>query len=551
MSEQGFSYKQAAKELERLISLWQIHHDADLAEVIDGLSYLALSDTQLQLAKPNTIPFADWRQGAMDASLATRVLYLKTLMDECTLSMAEMRIKLVTAWGVDPRVSAAFLATVEALPWVSTSSRKMWRALFKQLAIIEDPRVIGVMERFDPSAIGARDPSVGEWYAKQLAKLAKPLATPTWPPLPNEERSKLEALRAQIAAKQEELLEAPKDTDANVDCAFSSLGPNTSEEEIMVLADALQEQDDIRGELIILQQLQRSNDDPARAKKIKAILKTHHAQLLGPLAAILVKKNMKYRLGFVQQAECKPAARGATLEAALASPLVRRITHLRARSQVLLRDELVGLTHAKVLEGARHIGDIFRHKTPLQWTSLEIQLYAGDWDWTPLDFDALEQVSSIPSLDTFRLCRWEGQSPEELSRLQNTKVAKAVTVFAVQIPENDAAWVGPYLKGATATKRKTTTLATYFGYDALLAEVGMRRINATAPWTELTVRLENADRRMSEWAMKAIESIDLTIGIHTITLVVEAKGVRKSKEAAEVKDDIREVLTRRFQVEVS
>lgn len=535
------SPKQASAELERLLEWWAAHRDLRLVPLIDQLSELALPPEARELGP---LDEAQWLAGAAEASLAVRALYLRSLSRDCKLRMMTPRLELIAEWAPDPRVGAALLDMVETLPWVSTSSRKMWRVLFDLLRTLEDPRSLALAERYAPNP-GSNSPSVAKYFTRALDKASRGLRERSWPPLPAGALAKLEQLRTRLDA----LRPAPAKPSApgSVDELLAALGRTTSEEELLVLADGLQTRGDPRGELITLQiAAQHGRATKAQLARIKAILKQHHGELLGPLAPILLKKNLLYRSGFVHRAEAKATVRDHALELAMTSPLVRRIESLRARVPVLLAPGFVGLRHARSLEGVANLPEVFNPERVLPWRSLEFEDYAGAWLGLELQYDALDHDASLPELESLRICRWQGDNEASRARACRTKIARRVAHFGLEFPERALAAVGPYLRDASSVERRTTNLSAYWGYDDFLAEVALVRESANATWTgaRILLKLPHPNSRIVDWAVGAAQS--LPAGLPQVRLCFQG-----SKRTADARAQATGILREYFEHEVT
>ena len=105
----------------------------------------------------------------------------------------------------------------------------------------------------------------------------------------------------------------------------------------LVLADALVEIGDARGELIQVQVARESApDDRKLATREKQLLADHRDTLLGSLAPIVRKGTLEFERGFVRACDFDPFVHAKVLATALADEQLATIRRLRAPLDVIL-----------------------------------------------------------------------------------------------------------------------------------------------------------------------------------------------------------------------
>jgi uncharacterized protein (TIGR02996 family) len=210
---------------------------------------------------------------------------------------ATERLAVVGGWLPDPRIDAALVGLLESPPYRSASTRPFWRQLLSLLRRIRDPAQLPRLEAL---------PMAG-WLRAERDQLVGVLAAtlsappPAEPPLLDQLAAELDGRRiAGVEALLQGVYEAPDD-DARR----------------LVLADALLERDDPRGELISVQiRLHHDPSDRALGRRAEELICAHGRAWLGELAPALA--DFRFERGFL--AACTIDVR----ELARVPPLVGR-----------------------------------------------------------------------------------------------------------------------------------------------------------------------------------------------------------------------------------
>lgn len=370
-----------------LLAAWQRTRSAELATVIAAHSRASESVAARALRERSKIPQGEWLKLAAGLGVIDRGALLASLAGATSGQVTE-RVEALDAWDPDPRVSDALHDMIRQLPWVSTGSRKVWTRTFKLLATLGDPRTVEVAEAFDPAGIASSWEGPGLWMGERLTKLAatiRGLAKPE--ALTPEHRAMIEAISALLprdassnselsaAAQLEHVLRHPDDDDAR-----------------LVLADALQEAGDPRGELITLQDLAESSTlNSEQRKRVKQILSKHVDDLLGPLAPIVMKRGQVFRRGFLHACELKENIHATQLEAVRDSDLLATIHTVRAPIDFILLPGLRSLRDAAVIGSSQPIERLLLHETPLPFESVELTVYEDE-------VELLDRCTCLPEL---------------------------------------------------------------------------------------------------------------------------------------------------------
>ncbi len=277
-----------AEALARLLEGWKAEPSEALAEAI-GLVSSRLKVPALVRGKGKPA-LAAWAARAKSATPQDVPALLEVLADASS-GEGLARLKSVATWMPDPRIDAALVELIDRVPYRATSTQPFWNALFKLAGKITDPRQL---RRLDGLAAEGVAVTMQAWLRGKLAALrettADQLVDHPEPPEVAEILALLGPRKLSIGSKNLEALlgaiyDAPDDD-----------APR------LVLADALLERGDPRGELIALQLRGDRHSDKLSTKREKELLDTHGKQWLGELAPV-VMAGYTFARGFL--AECR------------------------------------------------------------------------------------------------------------------------------------------------------------------------------------------------------------------------------------------------------
>lgn len=274
------------------------------------------------------------------------------------------------AWPLDPRLSGALLGWLEHPPWTGSHGQKAWRRVFRLLEHRQDDRIAS-LEDYDAKKFFGE--AMGPWVAGRIDRLLV-ASRPPPPQLPPEESSLLESFHA--------LLDAGSDPmDALWRAAFET---PMSDSPRLVLADALTERDDPRGEFIALQ----IHGGAQTRSRVRSLLRTHGADWCGALDGVLLTRGRRFVRGFLDAGVIRPRTLAAA-EAAMGDPHWATLTELEMRSS-LTRPRVFELaTQAatrslRVLRGlldAEQLVEVLRnpHRKPLRHLGLATDPWVQTW----------------------------------------------------------------------------------------------------------------------------------------------------------------------------
>jgi uncharacterized protein (TIGR02996 family) len=280
--------------LELLVDAWAGAPSERLAELIAALSIDARTPAPANLRGKTAAARAAWDEHAANPSAADMPMLLESLTDASSGDAAG-RLAVVEEWMPDPRVDAAFVAILEAVPYRATSTKPFWTKLFALMTEIRDPRQRARIAAITFEGVAA---TMAEWLKMKRDKLVAALPEPSAAlvaaePIFDELAAVIGGKRAEGAADRE-----------SVEHLFRAVYETPTDDGLrVVLADALIERNDPRGELINVQlSLVSDPDDRALRAREKELIDAHGRGWLGELAPILMAE-FRFERGFL--AACK------------------------------------------------------------------------------------------------------------------------------------------------------------------------------------------------------------------------------------------------------
>lgn len=267
-----------------LLKEWRKNPAAELAESLEA--ELAALD-----AAPVPADQKAWLNAAKaptPETLAALLASLKAARLEDTVD----RFRALAPRLPDPRIAAAFVAFVRAVPFTSDTSKSAWQGILPLLVRAGDPRAIGQLREIRDN-LKVR-PLFQTWFSRRLDDVIAELAEAFPDGVPTVDAKRGAELAAKKPAKKAPSA-AAKTSSSLLDAVFAN---PTDDGARLVLADALQETGDVRGEFISLQCAQKDE------KRQKALIKQHSKQWVGALEP-WVGSEVKFRRGFVNEATLK------------------------------------------------------------------------------------------------------------------------------------------------------------------------------------------------------------------------------------------------------
>lgn len=292
MSDSNIASAAAALEVGKLseaiaslVEAWKTYRAPELARHID-----LLVEQHAQELGPLPGSTRKARMAAFDEGMKHRArAHLHQLLDALpTFSIDEARPRLARvreAFGADPRLVTALLALLSRPPngWRGGGSLQFWREVLSALEFSKDPRIGEAIPPLLVQWTDDRANLMSDLLRTELPKFQERVAKWQLPPF---EVESLAQLRGRVREKKP----------ASLETVFAN---PTDEGARHVLADALTEQGDVRGEFIALQLLATSGKlTAAQRSRQAALVKQHGRAWLGRLDDVLQKSGLRFERGF-------------------------------------------------------------------------------------------------------------------------------------------------------------------------------------------------------------------------------------------------------------
>ena len=259
----------------------------------------------------------------------------------------------------DPRWGDAIARWLHAPP--HRSSEHFWWGVVEMMDVIDDPRLIGVLEEHPPELV------FGSRSMVDVMSLV-------WPRMIEHLRERYSDGAPRLDADAEERIEHIRELAQQATSAKrKSSGVATSEELLrrvhanpddlglkLIFADTLQQAGDIRGEFIALGCADRTS--PACTKRLRELQRKHWRALLGELASCVLASGLIFRDGFVDTCVLRPRTER-HLAVVADSPAWSTVRDLELRpSPACTRPfsllEHAGLPRLEVIRGVRRSADL-------------------------------------------------------------------------------------------------------------------------------------------------------------------------------------------------
>lgn len=296
--------KRYDRALGAALALWGESRSPEIAALVENLSAALPTEKEFEVAVGTA------HQSNLSGALTV-------LTEGVRFAEACSRVISLEDLPPDPRVATQLNAYLAAPPFTAQSSRDFWNSLFEQLAGTHaDPRTIDtltpLLPKYDEIFGGTK---MGDSTAAKITKLLKALNTrfakASFVSVPDA----ISALVPRQAPKNA----APKAGSDEALLAAVYADPD-SDAPRLVLADALMEQNDPRGEFITLQFRRAAGQtlSPAEVKTEKSLIDKHQKQWLGPLYDMVYKDDNVFERGFLT--ECRLRLLGGKLRLAMNHP---------------------------------------------------------------------------------------------------------------------------------------------------------------------------------------------------------------------------------------
>jgi uncharacterized protein (TIGR02996 family) len=319
-----------AKALAALLAVWRQTPSAALADQIVRFGALAASRPQDEVAK-------SWEALAGGHDPAVLDALLATIRNKGSVK-ARPRLEQLAEWPTDPRLDRWVAMHYAEPPLTSTGARPYWTRLQPLLRRIADSTAVATIKK--ARAHYQRNDDHEQFMAGHIDRVIDKL--PVVAEVPADPAAIARLAKAGTAAPEATGMRAG-------DMLAAVLADPADDGARAVLADALIEAGDPRGELIALQM---APSDPDKAKRIAKIIKEHRAHLLGALDGALGPE-LTFTKGFVSHCALRKSNANAVklvIGKSVGDPLWATVEHLAGPGDW-------DITHHEVMRSLRSLAD--------------------------------------------------------------------------------------------------------------------------------------------------------------------------------------------------
>lgn len=363
---------------------------------------VSLADEIVAFAAPPEVPL-EWASTVDERHVG---VLLQALLNQGA-KHGRARLWAVAQWPTDPRIDRWVAGLYLEPPITSASSRLFWAAVLPLAERIRDARAAETLRRARTALTGKKV------WQRHLAKQV--------------DRAWSALLKAGVVIAPALEQHGPA-TPASSGLLADVLRYPHDDQRRLVLADALLEQGDVRGELISLQfEALKRPLTGAETKRVAAIIKTSRAQLLGPLAEVL-KAGAGFTKGFVSRAALAQTNSNRlkiARQTVAGHPLWATVEHLEGPGDADIAAHSV-MRSIRSLKNTQ-VGLSTLAKLP----TLEV-LIAPSTDGSAFDFKPLLASGTFPSLTELRLTMgdWASMLASPLaSRLSRLSLRREVSRY--------------------------------------------------------------------------------------------------------------------------
>ncbi|MBL8715282.1 MAG: hypothetical protein JNL79_04770 [Myxococcales bacterium] len=299
------------KALTILLNAWrELRHPA-IAEAIESVSELVTKDVPPITGKLLKDKVAMWNARAKAADPADFGVLAQSLFLVNSGKDVGEHLEQLATWPADPRLATLCHRLAREIPFTSTSARPFWRSLFAVIPKVGDPRTKGLLDAMDAGfakTFEGREDYLS-YLPNQTKKIRAALAGTFETALDEQTLQALEAMRGFVAQES-----APTRGAEQIGSLLAAVYADpTSDDPRDVLADALLEANDPRGEFFVLQLGEARGRTLTREEKRreKELLEAHAEAWLGPLAGWVGKGERVFRRGFLAECVVKSSGRHA------------------------------------------------------------------------------------------------------------------------------------------------------------------------------------------------------------------------------------------------
>jgi uncharacterized protein (TIGR02996 family) len=374
--------------LEALLEVWRKSRAPELAEAIAAVG-AQVDATRPKIPAKKAERIAAWKKVAAKRDGADLGPLLAAL-DGLVAADGEPLVIVLQRWPADPRIADGLFALLDSPP-TGMRGRKaepFWRAVLLAIENVGDPRTGDRRTALAGKIAGDASERSGLQWADSSEVLRASLAAVKTRPAP-----KVKALTAKDKALLADLKPAVR---GDVGLLYAKVYAEPHDDGARhILADALLESGDPRGELISLQLLPKL--DAAQRKRAKQLLDANARKWLGPLEPAVLKSGLVYRRGFPAEAKLS-TNQASVVKALIGRPEWGTFEELDVESWPKeSRKEFVSqrLPALKRVIGLQDAADLPDHS--VKWEELKFLRAA------PKEMADFEKVKTLPQLKVLEL----------------------------------------------------------------------------------------------------------------------------------------------------
>lgn len=378
-----------AKTLQKLIAAWQRSHHPRLAELAEVLDAKLLADAPREPLKAS--------KKKDDLAAWVTLEQSHDLLDFSRLAAAARggtqedvarQVGALAQWE-DPRIGSAMLALLEKPPYAGVRSRELLQSILDTLEATRDARLAPRARDLAGRYLGIVNSGTGGWMVTQLNQLAERFEKLEPQPLDASGEALCAELEPALGAAlgdrrrdRSELRESGRSLEALVAAVYDAPDDDAPR---LVLADALLAQNDVRGELIILQ-VARANGQqtPEQAAREKELL-SDDARVAAWGQPLSNGGRCGFGRGFPEAVELYRAGKGIIKERAWAT--VREVSNLEQLAQKTAAELLLQPACAQLRSAKRLAAGTLKRLPERKWTAMVVDglqdLDDGDLSRTP------------------------------------------------------------------------------------------------------------------------------------------------------------------------
>ncbi len=358
-----------ATALTQLLTAWRTLPTLEIAALVEMVSERAAETREPIAGKTLKERHKAFVERAQEHD-ARDLPHLLAVIPTVRSKEAAAELDILVEWPPDPRHTPFFLAMIRKPPYRGSATAKVWRRVFDVLLASGDPRLIAELpalvlrDVFEADVGGGSQASAIAEHKRDtvVAKLKKKF--PSGPPKPS---AKASELAARMTEQRKAIRQSADELYARV------LAEPNDDATRLVYADALQETNDPRGELIVLQFQKLSRAlTPVEARREKALIHDNFARWFGELAPIVVEDGTVFDKGFPVRV-CVKLENDSHRRLALGHPVWSTVTTIDLTRADSLPLEVLAHPVMRSLTGVVNVDrEVFvaiaRRAQPLGWT---------------------------------------------------------------------------------------------------------------------------------------------------------------------------------------